>query len=65
MARSHASETDDAAHTRSGKAKRRPIEKTAEEARQGEIVLGRRARWTLLACIVLFLLAALILGPWW
>jgi hypothetical protein len=41
------------------------IEKSAVEARQGEIVLGGDARWIIAGCFVLFVLAVLILGPWW
>jgi hypothetical protein len=41
------------------------IEKSAVEARQGEIVLGQNARWIFAGCFVLFMLAVLILGPWW
>lgn len=58
-------ETDAAAHHPPGENRAEPIERTAQQARQGEIVLGREARWILAACIILFLLAAVILGPWW
>lgn len=40
------------------------IVRTAEEARQGEIILGRRGRWIWIGSFALLALLVVILGFW-
>lgn len=40
------------------------IQRTATEARQGEIILGRKGRWLWAASFTLVLLIAVVLGFW-
>jgi hypothetical protein len=41
-----------------------PILRTATEARQGEVILGRKARWIWVGTCIVLVLMLLILGPW-
>jgi hypothetical protein len=41
------------------------IVRTATEARQGEIILGKRGRWIWLGAFALLAILLLVLGFWW
>ncbi len=45
-----------------GEPKRERTTRTATEARQGEIILGRRGRWVWIVCFALIVLLLLLTG---
>ena len=57
--------TDDRERTPSDNRESDRIVRTATEARQGEIVLGRRSRWFWIGSFALLLILVLVSALWW